>query len=59
MYRTWSGESRRRMKEDLDDTIYKGILDTAESVKIDTKPYKGKTVKTEVTHPSYTLKERY
>jgi hypothetical protein len=57
-------EQARRMKEGifLDDTIYKGILDTAESVKVDTKPYKGKTaraLKAEITHPSYTLKERY
>jgi LDH2 family malate/lactate/ureidoglycolate dehydrogenase len=57
-------EQARRMKEGifLDDTIYKGILDTAESVKVDTKPYKGKiarALKAEITHPSYTLKERY
>jgi LDH2 family malate/lactate/ureidoglycolate dehydrogenase len=54
-------EQERRLKEGifLDDPIYQEILNTAKSVGVDTTPYKGKTGAAEITHPSYTLRERY
>jgi LDH2 family malate/lactate/ureidoglycolate dehydrogenase len=54
-------EQERRLKEGifLDDVIYQQILDTAAKVGVDTFKYKGKAGEAEVTHPSYTLKQRY
>ena len=54
-------EQEKRLKGGifLDDAIYKGIIDTARAVGVDTEPYKGTTGEVEVTHPSYTLKDRH
>jgi L-2-hydroxycarboxylate dehydrogenase (NAD+) len=54
-------EQERRLKEGifLDDPIYQQILDTATKVGVNISKYKGKAGKVEVTHPSYTLKQRY
>jgi LDH2 family malate/lactate/ureidoglycolate dehydrogenase len=54
-------EQERRLREGifLDDAIYQRVLDTAESVGVDTSRYKGKPGIAEITHPSYTLKDRY
>lgn len=54
-------EQERRLREGifLDDPIYQEILNAAKSVGVDTTPYKGKTGAAEITHPSYTLRERY
>lgn len=54
-------EQARRLKDGIfiDDTIYQQILDTAQRVGVDIEPYKGKAGAAEVTHPSYTLKDRY
>jgi uncharacterized oxidoreductase len=54
-------EQGRRLKEGIfiDDSIYQQILDTAKRVGVDIEPYKGKAGAAEVTHPSYTLKDRY
>lgn len=54
-------EMERRLREGifLDDPIYRRILDVAEGVGVDTVKYKGKPGKAEITHPSYTLKDRY
>lgn len=54
-------EQERRLREGiyLDDPIYRDILKTAKELGVDTSKYKGRPGKTEVTHPSYTLKYRY
>jgi LDH2 family malate/lactate/ureidoglycolate dehydrogenase len=54
-------EQERRLREGvyLDDEIYERILDTAEKVGVDTTKYRGKPGRLEITHPSYTLKDRY
>lgn len=54
-------EQERRLREGifLDDPIYQEILDTAKTVGVDITPYKGKAGAAEITHPSYTLRERY
>ena len=54
-------EQERRLREGiyLDDEVYRRILDTAEKVGVDTSGYQGKPGKIEITHPSYTLKDRY
>jgi LDH2 family malate/lactate/ureidoglycolate dehydrogenase len=54
-------EMDRRQKEGLhiDDGIYQRILDTADSLGIDTTNYKGRKEKLKVTHPSYTLEHKY
>jgi len=54
-------EQERRLREGIyiDDEIYRRILDTAEKVGVDTTKYKGKPGRLEITHPSYTLKDRY
>jgi LDH2 family malate/lactate/ureidoglycolate dehydrogenase len=43
----------------LDDGIYQRILDTAERLGVDTIQFKGKEGKMEITHPSYTLEDKY
>ena len=43
----------------IDDVIYQQILDTATKVGVDVTPYKGKAGTAEITHPSYTLRDRY
>ena len=54
-------QQEKRLKEGifLDDPIYQQILETAKSVGVDIGAYKGKAGAAEVTHPSYTLRERY
>ena len=52
-------ERRRREGIYLDDEIYRRILDTAEEVGLDHRRYKGRPGKARITHPSYTLKQRY
>jgi LDH2 family malate/lactate/ureidoglycolate dehydrogenase len=54
-------EQEKRLKEGifLDEAIYKGILDTAKAVGVDTEPYTGRTGEAQITHPSYTLKDRH
>jgi LDH2 family malate/lactate/ureidoglycolate dehydrogenase len=54
-------EQERRLREGiyLDDAIYQRILETAKSLGLDPSKYMGKPGKTEIRHPSYTLKNRY
>jgi len=54
-------EQQRRLKEGifLDDPIYQTVLDAATKLGVDISKYKGKAGTAEITHPSYTLKERY
>ena len=52
---------QKRLKEGifLDDAIYQNIIETAKNVGVDTSHYRGKKGTAKITHPSYTLKERY
>ncbi len=52
-------EKRRREGIYLDDEVYQKILDTAKELGVNTLSYRGKPGKMDITHPSYTLKERY
>jgi uncharacterized oxidoreductase len=54
-------EQERRLKEGiyLDDSIYQDILETAKKVGVDTSKFEVKPGKTEISHPSYTLKHQY
>jgi LDH2 family malate/lactate/ureidoglycolate dehydrogenase len=54
-------ELEKRSKEGiyLDDEIYQKILDTAKGLGVSTTKYRGKPGKIDITHPSYTLKDRY
>ena len=52
-------EKRRREGIYLDDEIYQKILDTAKELGVNTIKYRGKPGKMDITHPSYTLKDRY
>jgi hypothetical protein len=52
-------EKRRREGVYLDDEIYLRILDTAKGLGVDATKYRGRPGKMHVTHPSYTLKDRY
>ncbi|MGD2200944.1 MAG: Ldh family oxidoreductase [Candidatus Bathyarchaeota archaeon] len=52
-------EKRRKEGLYLDDEIYQRILETAESKGVDTSRYRGRPGKLEITHPSYTLEDRY
>jgi LDH2 family malate/lactate/ureidoglycolate dehydrogenase len=52
-------EKRRKEGLFLDDEIYQRILDTAESLGLDTSGYIGEPGELEITHPSYTLRDRY
>jgi hypothetical protein len=52
-------EKRRREGIYLDDEIYQKILDTAKELGVNTTKYRGKPGKMDITHPSYTLKDRY
>ncbi len=52
-------EKRRREGIYLDDEIYQKILDTARDLGVNTIKYRGKPGKMDITHPSYTLKDRY
>jgi len=52
-------EKRRKEGLYLDDDIYGRILETAERLGVETADYQGTSGKLEITHPSYTLKDRY
>jgi uncharacterized oxidoreductase len=54
-------ELEKRSKEGIfiDDDTYQEILKTAEEMGLDTSKYKGKPGKLKITHPSYTLRQRY
>jgi LDH2 family malate/lactate/ureidoglycolate dehydrogenase len=52
-------EKRRREGIYLDDEIYQKILDIAKDLGVNTIKYRGKPGKMDITHPSYTLKDRY
>jgi LDH2 family malate/lactate/ureidoglycolate dehydrogenase len=43
----------------LDDEIYQRIIDTAKGLNVDVSKYTGKPGKLKVTHPSYTLKDKF
>lgn len=52
-------ERRKREGVFLDDEIFQRILDTAKQFNLDPSKYEAKPGKLEVTHPSYTLKDKY
>ena len=52
-------DKRREEGIFLDDEIYQRIIDTAKGLGVDVSRYEGKAGKHEVTHPSYTLKDKY
>ncbi|MCW3991840.1 MAG: Ldh family oxidoreductase [Candidatus Bathyarchaeota archaeon] len=54
-------EMERRKREGifLDDGIYQRILNTAKTLGVNVSKFKGTLGKTDITHPSYTLKYRY
>ncbi len=52
-------EKRRREDIYLDDEIYQRVLDTANKLGVNKVKYRGRPGKMDITHPSYTLKDRY
>jgi ureidoglycolate dehydrogenase (NAD+) len=52
-------EKRSREGIFIDDDTYREIMKTGEEMGLDTSKYQGKPGKLKITHPSYTLKQRY